>query len=113
MPWITMNGAHVFINEKGEVERGPANLLKESSSSTIQEMTNKYDPDFASIKGFDKAISSELKSTSNPWRTTNLVKLFGDKKQLSIAKKEYTKITKKIWKPYSDEASSVFSKDLE
>jgi hypothetical protein len=46
MGWITINGTHVEVNEKGEVIKGPASLKSKSSGSNLY----KNDPFYAAAK---------------------------------------------------------------
>jgi len=46
MGWITINGTHVEVNEKGEVVKGPASLKSKSSGSNLY----KNDPFYAAVK---------------------------------------------------------------
>jgi hypothetical protein len=40
MPWITMNGTHVFVNDKGEVQKGPSALLEEKKQTLLKQVSS-------------------------------------------------------------------------
>lgn len=73
--WITLNGAHVFINKKGEITKGPPHLVGKHKDDVGGKEAHKLEPKAKGVKN----VVHELLSTGHEWHFDELKSATGAK----------------------------------
>lgn len=73
--WITLNGAHVFINKKGEITKGPPHLVGKHKDDVGGKDADKLEPKAKGVKN----VVHELLSTGHEWHFDELKSATGAK----------------------------------